>query len=112
MQKLKDQQLKERKDFNIRQSLQKEIFMLGNDIKSWIYQNLDFGDTFSIFFIAQMYNKISQSYEDYVANKKAYFMVREDMKRVQQTCVLYKNEMYKFSKEILKKTVYSTSNFA
>jgi len=37
MQKLKDQQLKERKDFNIRQSLQKEIFMLGNDIKSWIY---------------------------------------------------------------------------
>jgi len=30
-----------------------------------------------------MYNKISQSYEDYVANKKAYFMVREDMKRVQ-----------------------------
>jgi len=59
-----------------------------------------------------MYRKIDQTFGEYVSGKKAYFMAREDMKRIHQTCVLYKNEVYKYSKDVLKKSVYTTTNFA
>lgn len=59
-----------------------------------------------------MHKRMEKSVEEYLSNKKAYFMVREDLKRLQQYCVLYKNELFKFNKDIMGKTIYSTSNFA
>lgn len=55
---------------------------------------------------------MAQSFADYVMGKKAYFMVREDMKRAQQICITFKNELSKFTKDILKKSVSSANNFA
>lgn len=68
-----------------------------------MYSNLDFGDAFSLFFIGQMYPKLMKSMKEYILGTKAYFMAREDMKRVQLTCNNFKTQVYAFMKDVMKR---------
>ncbi|CAD8083112.1 unnamed protein product [Paramecium sonneborni] len=108
---LQEKQIKMRKDFNIKLNLQREIFLLSRDCKSFIFQNIDYGDNYSIFFIGQMFNKLEKSIQEYINGDKAYFMAREDIKRIQLSCNTYKNNLYAFQKDVMKKPIYQTSYF-
>ncbi|CAD8180560.1 unnamed protein product [Paramecium pentaurelia] len=108
---LQDQQIKMRKDFNIKLNLQREVFLLSRDCKTYVFQNIDYGDNYSIFFIGQMFAKLDKSIQEYINGGKAYFMAREDVKRIQLTCNTYRNNLYAFQKDIMKKPIYQTSYF-
>lgn len=75
-------------------------------MKTWLFQNVDYGDNYSIFFIGQMFNKLDKSIKEYFSGGKAYFMAREDIKRIQLTSTTYKNNLYAFHKDVLKKPIY------
>ncbi|CAD8130862.1 unnamed protein product [Paramecium sonneborni] len=52
---LKDQQIKMKKDFNIKLNLQREVFLLSIDCKTFIFQNIDYGDNYSVFFLVKCF---------------------------------------------------------
>ncbi|CAD8171220.1 unnamed protein product [Paramecium pentaurelia] len=111
MKDLQEQQIKMKKDFNIKLNLQREVFLLSRDCKTFIFQNIDYGDNYSIFFIGQMFSKLDKSIQEYINGGKAYFMAREEVKRIQLTSNTYKNNLYAFQKDIMKKPIYQNNYF-
>ncbi len=54
-------------------NLKQEIRFLNRDIEFWLFNNLDMGDYFSIFYAAQIYEKSLKIEQDFGSRKLEYF---------------------------------------
>ncbi|CAK62992.1 unnamed protein product (macronuclear) [Paramecium tetraurelia] len=111
--RVQNQQLllnKLRKEFHIKLNIQRDVFQLAIDCKSFLFKNIDFGDNYSIFFLGQVFNVLDTTISDYFEDEKSSAKAREDIKKVQITCTVYKDYLYGFLNNVMKKPIQQKIN--
>ncbi|CAD8063540.1 unnamed protein product [Paramecium primaurelia] len=111
--KIKEQQefqLKLRKELNIKLNIQKDVFQLAINSKAMLFQNLDFGDNFSILFLGQIFHILDQSIKMYFQEELSSFKAREIFAKIEQICSCYLDNWYTFNNVVKKNPVQQRVN--
>ncbi|CAD8207605.1 unnamed protein product [Paramecium pentaurelia] len=87
-----------------------EIFFHSIDCKAFLFQNIDFGDNFSIFFLEQIFYKLDTLIQQYFSADKSSYQVREEINQIKNHCILYQNYWYSFQNQILKRPIQQKYN--
>jgi hypothetical protein len=73
------------------------------DIKQWLFNNIDYGDSFSIFYVAQVKERLNSLAESQFEN------VRAELGSLQGSNTHYKRELYKYYNETSKMVTHICS---
>ncbi|CAD8175062.1 unnamed protein product [Paramecium octaurelia] len=99
-----------RKELNIKLNIQRDVFQLAIDCKSMLFQHLDFGDNFSIFFIGHIFKILDNSLEEYFEEQISSFQAREIFARMEQICSSYLDNWYAFNNVVKKNPIQQKVN--
>ncbi|CAD8199077.1 unnamed protein product [Paramecium pentaurelia] len=99
-----------RKEFNIKLNIQRDVFQLAIDCKSFLFKNIDFGDNYSIFFLGQVFQVLDATIHDFFKEDKSSAIAREDIKKVHITCTVYKDYLYGFLNNVMKQPIQQKIN--
>ncbi|CAK65712.1 unnamed protein product (macronuclear) [Paramecium tetraurelia] len=105
-----DELIKMRKEFNIRLNIQQDVFQLAIDCKAYLFQTIDFGDNFSIFFLGQIFQQLDQLIQQFFSLERSSYQARAEIQQIKIDCNLYKNFWYSFQNEVLKRPIQQKYN--
>lgn len=75
----------------------------------WLYNSLDFGDSYSIFYAAAVYDEIDLILKQFLMGTQTYFQAKIRLQKIGDMNKRYKSELFYFEKHLLgKKDQYQT----
>ncbi|CAD8091646.1 unnamed protein product [Paramecium sonneborni] len=99
------------KEFNIKFNIQRDVFQLAIDSKAILFQNLDFGDNFSILFLGYIFYALDTSIKDYFDENISSFQARQIFERIKNICTTYLDNWYTFNNVVKKNPIQKKINF-
>ncbi|KRX04066.1 hypothetical protein PPERSA_12513 [Pseudocohnilembus persalinus] len=94
----------------INEVFKNELRQMKKNIHSWIFNNLDLGDNFSIFFAAVMYEKCDNVEREFISGQIQYFQAKQELQNISFQGTKYKQELTNYYRRDLKrKKVYTVT---